>query len=445
MKKSLLLLLLVSTVLPAAAFDPLGAYTVKAPEGCIDKDVTSEELSLLDLFQISICTNPSLNAQYMGVKAAEAGLGMSRSEYLPSVVLSGQGNITGERLETQGHYTQNEPYAAKAAASWLLFDWGGRESRVRATRAYVHATQFAYNAAVQDLFLSVQRSYLNLLAAKESLISAQASLDTYQQSYNEAQKRYKLGMVSLSDKLQAKTRYEQAVLSVVTAENSVSLANGALAVLLNLKPSTQLRVELPQFNDDFITIENDDVEQLMDEALQNRPEIHAGTNQEIAAKANLQSARAQNLPSFSANASAAYGDNWKKSSPYKAETAAGLTVSMPLFSGFANTYGMEQASYSYKQAQANQRDLKLAIQNEVWGNYQNYKTALRSYTISQTVLESAEENERVAFRYYTVGKGDIMNLLSAVAQLADARQNKITAFYSLLLSKANLYRSIGKY
>ena len=84
------------------------------------------------------------------------------------------------------------------------------------------------------------------------------------------------------------------------------------------------------------------------------------------------------------------------------------------------------------------------MENEVWSAYQNYKTAQRSYEISQTVLESAEENHRVAFRYYEVGKTDILNLLSAVAQLADARQNKITAFYSLLLSKANLYKSIGE-
>ena len=72
------------------------------------------------------------------------------------------------------------------------------------------------------------------------------------------------------------------------------------------------------------------------------------------------------------------------------------------------------------------------------------KIIIRSYEISQTVLNSAEENHRVAFRYYQVGKADILTLLDAVAQLADARQNKISAFYNLLLSKANLYKSIGK-
>lgn len=446
MKKQLLLAFLITAALPAlAAFDPMAAYTVKPPEGCVDKDVTADELSFEDLIQISLCTNPSLSAAYMGTKATEASLGQARAQYLPSVTLTGKGTITGNKTQGQEHYTQTEPLSGRAEASWLLFDWGGREARTHATRSYVHAAQFTYNAALQDLLLSVQQVYLNVLAAKESLISAQANLDSYKQSYLEAQKRYKLGMVSLSDKLQAQTRYEQAVLAVVLAENKVKQSAGSLAVLLNLSPTTPLHIKMPEFTEETTAIETNDVEALMQEALKNRPEIHAATNRESAAKSNLHNSRTQFLPTLSAVAYAQYGDNWKHHSLYQTENAAGLAVSWPIFTGFADTYAMEAASYSYKQAQATTQDTRLSVQNEVWANFQNYTTALRAYEISQTVLKSAEENHRVAFRYYQVGKSDIINLLSAVAQLADARQNKITAFYDLLLSKASLYRSVGKY
>lgn len=444
MKKYLLVLAACCCVLPGTALDVLGAYSVRPPEGCVDKDVTSEEMNLEDLIQVSICTNPSLAAQYMGVKASEAGLGSSRSEYLPSITLTGTGNIVGERLEGSS-YAQQEPYSGKAEASWLLFDFGGRGSRIGRTRAYLDAANFAYNAALQEMVLSVQTAYLNLLAAQESLVSANASLDTYKQSYDEAKKRYKLGMVSLSDKLQAKTRYEQALLTVVQAENRVKQFSGALAVLVNLSPDAQIRLAKPQFDDKTVQIENDNVQELMQLALENRPEIHAQESTAEASKENLQATKTGFLPKLSAVASASYNDNWKYSSPYKTDASAGLMLSWPLFSGFSTVYQTQQASYQYKQAKNQTEGLKRQVENEVWNAYQNYKTAVRSYEISQTVLESAEENERVAFRYYEVGKGDIINLLSAVAQLADARQNKITAFYSLLLSKANLYRSIGKY
>lgn len=443
MKKYITLLALVCVALPAAAFDPLLTHKTAAPKGCIDKDVSAEELTLDDLIQISLCTNPSLSAGYMGVKASEAQLGQARAQYLPSVTLTGAGNITGEKIE-HGHYVQGEPYTGKAEASWLLFDFGGREARTSSVRNYVEAMRYSYDASLQEMVLSVQSAYLNLLAAQESLVSAKASLDTYKQSYQEAEKRYKLGMVSLSDKLQARTRYEQAVLAVVQAENLMNQYSGALAILINLPPDTQIKLKEPVFQDDMTQIENDDVGTLMKIALENRPEIRAQESTQNAAKSNVTASKTAMLPTISANAAAAYNDNWKHSSPYLTNNSAGLLVTMPLFTGFSNMYKVQQASYNYYQQVNNTQALKLQVENEVWRAYQNYKTALQSYEISQAVLESAEENHRVAFRYYELGKGDILNLLSAVSQLADARQNKITAFYSLLLSKANLYRSIGK-
>lgn len=445
MKKYILFSLLGIIALPCAALDPLFTSSVQPPTGCIDKNITADELALADLVQIGICTNPSLSAQYMGVKATEANLGVGRSQYLPTVTVTGAAGVNGYRVESHGDYVQSEPYTGKAEANWLLFDFGGRESRVGALRAYADAANYNYNAAVKDLMLSVQTAYLNLLAAQETLVSAKASLDSYEQSYNEAQKRYKLGMVSLSDKLQAQTRYEQALLAVVLAEDEVKQSSGQLAVLLNLSPSTPLKLQKPQFDQSVTSIEKDDVEQLMKDALENRPELRAQESVQKAAKSSVTAAKTSMLPSISATASAAINDtSWKHDSLYERNNTVGLAASMPLFTGFSNFYKVKSASWLYQQELANTQNLRLAIQNEVWHNYQNYKTAVRSYEISQTVLDSAEENHRVAFRYYQVGKADILTLLDAVARLADARQNKISAFYSLLLSKASLYKSIGK-
>ncbi len=443
MKKYLVLFAVGCLAWPAAAFDPLGAHKIQAPQGCIDKDIAQEALTLDDLVQISICTNPSLSASYMGVKASESGLGASRSEYLPSINLTGRGNITGMKIE-HGDYLQDEPYTGKAEASWLLFDFGGREARINSARSYVEAARYGYDASVQQMVLAVQTAYLNLLAAQESLVSAKASLETYKHSYEEAVKRYKLGMVSLSDKLQSKTSYEQSVLAVVLAENNIKQQAGNLAILVNLSPDTVIHLAKPVYKDQIIEIENDNVEELMKIALQKRPELLAQERKQQAAKSDLTTSKTSVLPRISANAAVEYNDNWKHSYPYNTNNSAGLLVTMPLFAGFSNAYKIQQASYAYQQQQRTTDNLKLQIENEVWQAYQDYKTAVRAYEISQTVLESAEENHRVAFRYYELGKEDIINLLSAVSQLADARQTKITSFYAVLLSKANLYRSIGK-
>jgi outer membrane protein TolC len=81
----------------------------------------------------------------------------------------------------------------------------------------------------------------------------------------------------------------------------------------------------------------------------------------------------------------------------------------------------------------------------VWTAYQDYQTAMSSHKISLTVLESAKENQKVAFAMYKVGKGSILNLLTAESQLANSRKESIVSFYSVLTQKAKLYRAIGRY
>ena len=85
------------------------------------------------------------------------------------------------------------------------------------------------------------------------------------------------------------------------------------------------------------------------------------------------------------------------------------------------------------------------VKKEVYNAYQDYKTAVSSYRVNQKVLESAKESERVAFKSYQAGKESILNLLTAQAQLAAARQSLAVSFYTVLTSKATLYRAIGQF
>ena len=85
------------------------------------------------------------------------------------------------------------------------------------------------------------------------------------------------------------------------------------------------------------------------------------------------------------------------------------------------------------------------IKSQVWTAYNDYNTSLKTYEVSKKVLKSAKENEKVAFKSYEVGKTDIINLLTAESQLAEARDALVNAFYSVLINKATLYRSIGRF
>ncbi len=436
-----------SMAMPAsAAIDVFSVYRSKAPQNCVDKDIGKGKVGLSELIEIGLCNNPALNRGYMEVKAEEAALGKAKSEYLPDITVSGSITDSFNKHQVNGT-SKSDPYSGNIALSWLLYDFGGRGARIEREKNYLDRTQFTYNAALHDTILAIHTAYLNLLSSEEVLKSAKTSEASYKKSFEESSRRYELGLVSLSDKLQAKTSYEQSRLEVVTAQNTVKQNQGDLAVLLNLSPDTPFNLKRPpkDGNAEKLAGGNQTVQQLMDIAIDLRPEIKSAESSMKAAKENIKAAKAENLPTISASGRFAYEDDWKYENPYQYGSSAGINVSMPLFTGFANSYNISAAKYQYQQTKYSAIETRESVKNEVWSAYQSYQTSVTGYDISQKVLESAEEAERVAFAMYQVGKGDILTLLTASANLATARKEVIVAFYSVLRNKSNLYRAIGRF
>ena len=443
MKKWLLCFWLLSV--PALASDPFSVYTAQAPEGCVDLEVKSGALTLPDLIQIGICNNPALNRDYMVVKAAEAELGQSKAAYLPEISATASASQTLEKVQKRDT-DKAYPYAGNVALSWLVYDFGGRSAKTEQMKAYLDAAAFTHNAVLHDTVLAVNQAYFDLLSAQEVLKSAQESEKLFKKSYQESARRFELGLVSSSDKLLAKTTYEQSRLDVVQAENTLKKAQGALAVLLNLSPDTVVKVTQPKKDKDITKLETDEtVQEMMETALNLRPELKSQTSKMTAAEREIAVIEAADWPSISAGAKAGWGDSWKKDNPYAVNTSVGISMSLPIFTGFADTYKLARAKYLYRQAALAVAETQDSVRSDVWNSYQDYVTAVEAYRISKTVRDSATENERVAFASYQVGKGSILELLTAGSQLASAKQQVIVAFYSVLTNKANLYRAIGRF
>lgn len=428
------------------ALDPFNVLQEKAPNGCIDHNILDGKLGLPELIEIGMCHNPNLNRGYMEVKANEASLGKGKAEYLPTVSLTGELQSGYHKTEGASSFN-NEPYTANVGLSWLIYDFGGRSARVKRAENYLLSSQFSYNALIKDTVLDINNAYFDLLSAQEVLKSAKTSEASFKKSYEESSRRYELGLVSLSDKLLAKTSYEESRLDVVLAANQVKTNQGRLAQLLNISPSIELDLLKPKNDKDLtkLAVENMSVDEVIEMALSLRPELKKREKDIDAAIENISVQKAAALPSISLGASTGYNDNWKENNATDYSSSVGVKLSVPLFTGFSDTYKIKEAIYQKEQADALKKETVDMVKNEVWTAYHNYTAAVSSYDISQKALESAVENERVAFASYQVGKGDILNLLTAGSQLSNARKEVIVAYYSVLTSKAKLYRAIGRF
>jgi outer membrane protein TolC len=123
--------------------------------------------------------------------------------------------------------------------------------------------------------------------------------------------------------------------------------------------------------------------------------------------------------------------------------AIGLTLNVPIFSGFETTYRVRSAE-AQVDVRAAQRDrLRNQVALDVWKAYQNLNTASQSLKATSDLVASAEQSERVALGRYKAGVGTVLDLLTAQTALANARLQRIQAGLDWHVYRATLAQTVG--
>lgn len=410
---------------------------------CLSQEIDKSALTLQNLAELAVCRNATLARSYISTKIQSALYGQSLSSYLPSVDFGAGASYSESKGGDGQDWEDSSPLSANLSLNWLLYDFGGRSSTKDLAYQNLQAAGFSHNQQLQDTLFNVASAYYTLLSAKAALAEAKANEDMYLKSYELASKKYELGLVSLSDKLQAETSYAQSRLSTVQDENSINIAKGNLAELLNLPAYTEFSLA-PVSLDARDAMFEGNVKELIEKALAQRNDLKVKQAEVYAAEATLNQAKSTNYPSISLNSSASAGDDLSSGGGQSYNGQIGLQLTVPIFTGFNNTYTILSKRYALKDAQEALSETTINIRKDVWNKYHDYETAIKNNEITGTLLKSSEENYKVALGAYKAGKNDIITLLNAASKLALARKEKSSALYNLFLSKTDLLRSIGQ-
>jgi outer membrane protein TolC len=182
-------------------------------------------------------------------------------------------------------------------------------------------------------------------------------------------------------------------------------------------------------------------EALIDEAERLRPDLKAARAQLEAADANIRVARSAGRPSLGVQASNTLSA--LDASIDRNLTSVGLTLSVPLFSGWNTRYQIAQARAQRAQQAA---VLEQTRQNAGLAVYQQYvalENALASLVPARALVASAEESAALAQGRYRAGAGTFVELLNAQSALATARQQMVQAEFNVRNAQAELARAVG--
>ncbi len=440
----LLLTALAAPAMAATHDDPRGLIPARQPPVSAAQtscgDVPSRPLTLPDLVDIALCRNPQTAVSWASVRAAAANVGVAKAAELPSV----NATITPSfvRSDSNSGFGDGSSVSSSAslAVSYLLFDGGGRAARIAAAGARQDAALALYADAAQGVVLNTVTAYNNLLAYRAVETANIATIAFARQSRDLAAARKTAGVATSADRLQAETSLSQAELALIQTRGNIETAAAQLAVSIGLPPQQRLDLAAAAPLATGALLQSG-ADALIADAERLRPDIVAARANVANADANLRAQQSAGRPSITATASnnlSAVDTSFSQNSG-----AVGLSLSIPIFSGFSQRYSIASARAEAERQRALAEQTRQQAGLAVYSNYVALQTALASLGTARTLIASATESAALAQGRYKAGTGLFADLLNAQSTLASARQQLVQSEFNVRTANAELARAVG--
>lgn len=419
---------------------------------------------LMQAYELARNSDPQLAAAEAQMLAQGEGVVQSRSALLPQ--LSGNASLSrsdgdSSSISTRPNEDGTVSFGPSAGSSdtttrsysldlrQSLYDHGNY-ARLDAAKARAMQAEADYQAAADALLVRVSDAYFAVLTAIESLASSRAEERAVKRQLDQAEKRLEVGLAPITDVHEARARYDAARANAIAAANALDDAREALAEITG-KPLDNLRGLSPDFKPEHTDTQG--TAHWVDQALGNNPSLRARTLALTAAEEDVSSARAGHLPTLAATASLSDRSTWGSSASngltFPATSASdghtvGVTLSVPLFSGFATQSRVRQALHTRDAASEQLEQQRRAVTRQTRNAYRALVAGTAEVEARRLSVVSAQAAYEASEAGLEVGTRTIVDVLITQQSLFQAQREYARARHAFLVNELRLKQAAGK-
>ncbi len=407
----------------------------------------AEELDLDACVRIATDENPLVRAAQEGVAAATETVGVAVASYFPEIgIAAGYRRFDAhlffpaEVSLRDSNLGATDDWSSAVTLGYTLYDHGQR----RAERNAALATQAVFEQDAervrQDVVFAVHQAYYRVLSALAAKSVAETRLERSNDHLELARLRKEAGAAPRADVLRAQVEVADAELALVRATGAVRVADGDLKTAMGLPVDMPIRIA--NHEEAVSPPAEDETAVALERALQQRPELE--TARERIAAATSQAAAIKGIYGPRVGTEASFG--WRDSEflPGDRNWAAGVSVRLPLFTGFAKTHRLSRADAEVRILEAEAQALADRVELEVWTAVSNLAEAHDAVLQSSRLRAIAEESLEFARARYEVGANKIADLLDSESALSQAESAQVGAVLGFRVAQARLLRAQGE-
>jgi len=389
--------------------------------------------------------NPELNAERENIKVSKEDVKISRSQFLPSVTLSGSKSQENtekltDRNGTNSTITNVDPKTQSIEVEQKIFQGFAGLADMEKSKIGLYLADAKLLKVEQDILYKAVEAYSGLIFADEKLKINQNNVNLLERQVETDQARLERGQITLADLAQSESSFAGAQAKFIQARNEVVTAKlvyekiiGPINDLRALDKKSDLNFEIPRDLNEAIKISK-----------VSNPNLIISKLEYEQAEKDVTIARSDLSPSATLSFNSSRTDDASSTINERDKETLKATISWPIFNGGKNT-----ASLSKSKNLKNRN--KLLFDNATKTNETNVASAWSSLQSSRSLLSSVKSqvkaaeiaNEGITVEYESgLGRStlDVIQsnsiLLGSKISLADSERN-------YLLSQFRLLQSVG--
>ncbi len=429
------------------------------------KNAAGPDLSGIDLLdlqtaqKLALESNPSMNAALERVEQAKARVSQAAASWWPILDLTGSGgqtrmsdnawqssqalaNIYGQSVDRT-----SDNYAMGVQASWILFDGFYRSLRNEQAKYGEQSSGAGRRDAQRLLARAVAEAFFSAQLAQTKVKIAEADMEFYTKQLQDAQNRFDVGAGPWGDVLNIKVQLNSAKTNNMLSRREFEATVYGLAALMGVQGAEfPGHVELSPLDTDFdINVPEDQTQQLIDEALELRPDVKAMILRVKEAEIGTEMAMAPYYPKLQLTGAvngARQGDVSLTGDDFGNSLL--LNLSWNLFAGGADKARTVEAEHGYREAKYILANLRNQVASEIRRDTALLEAAREQVRLQRESVKLVEENRDLARNEYEAGEASLVRLNEAQRDLTTTYSRLAQSLVAFHQARQRLLASTGR-
>ena len=400
-------------------------------------------ISLSEALLQAYINNPELNAERENIKISKENLNISRSEFLPSITLSGSkseektAKLTN-RSGANASITDVNPKTRSVNIEQKIFQGFSGIASMQKSKIGLNLADAKLLKTEQEILYKAIEAYSGLIFANEKLQINQQNVNLLERQVETDQARLERGQITLADLAQSESSLAGAQAKLIQTKNEAITAKliyekiiGPIVDQNSLNKKSDLVFQIPTNLNDAIEISKN-----------NNPDLIIAKLDYEQSKKDVTIARADLSPSATLSFSSSKTNDVSSSFDERDKETATATISWPIFQGGKNTASLNKSkNLQNRKKLLFENAIKTNVSNvaSAWSSLQSSKGLLNSVTLQVKAAEIANEGITVE---YESGLGrstlDVIQsnsiLLSSKISFAESERNYLLSQFKLLQS-----------